>query len=164
MSPLCVFIDHNCSRLFTELCVRWGWYSPLGLLYSGWNNPPPTPFRDYSNWLLPLTCNPIERKRLLYLTVKTHLYVPLCMRDVCHICSLAFETNEVLSSPLMSLGPQLPPVVDDGFKAKNITQVMLVVYGAQVMWKRKNLLGKQNISYVTDVKASGSYSRFFFLD
>lgn len=54
-------------------CVQWWWYSPLVLLYTE-TNPPPPPFRDYSNWSLPLTCNPIERKRLLYLTVETHSY------------------------------------------------------------------------------------------
>lgn len=75
MGSVCVFIDCNCSRLFMELCavvmvqsIR----SPVQ-----WSTPPPPPFRDCSNWSLPLTRNPIERKRLLYLTVKTHLYL-LC--------------------------------------------------------------------------------------
>lgn len=115
------------------ICVLWWWYSPLGLLYI--EIPRPLPPFVTSNWLLPLTCSPIERKRLLYLTVKTHLYVPLCIRAICHICSVAFETNEVLSSPLMSSGRQLPRVVD-GFEAKHITRAMFVVYGGKVMQKK----------------------------
>lgn len=69
------------------------------------------------------------------------------MRAVCHICSAAFETNEVLSSPLMFVGPQLPPVVD-GIEAKHITQVMfVVVYRAQVMVVKINFL--ESKMYVT---------------
>lgn len=95
--PVCVLLTLTVAGCSWS-CVLWWWYSPLGLLYSEIPRPQP-PFRDYSNWSLPLTCNPIERKRLLYLTVKTLLYVPLYIRAVYHICSVAFETNEVLSSP-----------------------------------------------------------------
>lgn len=45
----------------------------------------------------------------------------------------------------MFLGPQLPPVVD-GFEAKHITQVMFVVYGAQVMQKSAFLETKIYVS------------------
>lgn len=97
------FIDSVPGRSPMELCAAVMVQSIRSLLQ--WNALPLPPFRDYSNWLLPLPYNPIERMRRLYLTVWDSLVCALWASAACHICRVAHETDEVLNSPPFVTGP-----------------------------------------------------------